>query len=161
MNKERALLHDFYSAFKRRDAETMASCYHQEIEFSDPVFGTLTKKEPAMMWKMLLERSKNSEMDIVYRLMDCDADKATVEWEARYEFSNKKRKVHNKIISSIIFKDGKIYRHHDSFDFYKWSSMALGFKGALLGWTSFFQNKVKEEVRTKLKKFIDVKQIKV
>lgn len=154
MNKERALIHDFYTAFKNRDADKMAACYHPNIEFTDPVFGTLRNSEPAMMWRMLLDSSKGKKLDVVYRLMSCNDDCATVEWEAKYEFSKHRRPVHNLITATFRFEDGKIVQHLDYFDFHKWASMALGFPGIIFGWMPFFQNKVRAKVGSKLKTYI-------
>ncbi|MDQ2623446.1 MAG: nuclear transport factor 2 family protein, partial [Actinomycetota bacterium] len=35
----------FYGAFGRGDADTMATCYHPEVHFSDPVFTDLNGPE--------------------------------------------------------------------------------------------------------------------
>lgn len=53
MHANAALLEKFYSAFQRLDAETMASCYASDIQFSDPVFPNLQGNEAADMWRML------------------------------------------------------------------------------------------------------------
>lgn len=53
MHANAALLEKFYSAFQRLDAETMASCYASDIQFSDPVFTNLQGNEAADMWRML------------------------------------------------------------------------------------------------------------
>ena len=63
-------------------------------------------------------------------------------------------KVHNIIGATFEFKDGLIYRHHDKFDFWHWSKPALGLPGALLGWTSFLQNKVKKGAMDGLQQFM-------
>ena len=38
------LLNKFYTAFANLDAETMASCYHENAEFDDPAFSLRGKK---------------------------------------------------------------------------------------------------------------------
>ena len=43
------------------------------------------------------------------------------------------------------FKDGKIWRQRDRFDFYRWSRQAFGMTGVLLGWTGFLRGKVQAE----------------
>jgi len=35
------LIETFYTSFANLDAETMISCYHDEITFEDPAFGVL------------------------------------------------------------------------------------------------------------------------
>jgi hypothetical protein len=44
-----------------------------------------------------------------------------------------------------VFKNGKIVRHRDQFNLWKWARQALGLKGLLLGWTPFLQNAVRAQ----------------
>ena len=53
------LIEKFYSAFSNKNFEEMASCYSENIEFEDPVFGVLTGIKPSAMWRMLIEKSKD------------------------------------------------------------------------------------------------------
>lgn len=76
-----------------------------------------------------------------------------VHWEAFYVFSKTGRKVHNIINAEFEFKDGKIIKHSDHFNLYRWSRQALGFKGLLLGWTSFFKKKLSAQTNKLLSKF--------
>jgi len=46
-----------------------------------------------------------------------------------------------------------IVRHVDSFDFYRWSRMALGLPGFLLGWTSTIQGRVRAQADAQLTRF--------
>ena len=55
-------------------------------------------------------------------------------WEARYTYSATGRSVHNRIDATFEFRDGLITRHVDRFSLWRWAAMALGAKGALLGW---------------------------
>jgi hypothetical protein len=52
-----------------------------------------------------------------------------------------------------VFRDGKICEHHDSFDLWRWSRQALGFKGLLLGWTPVVSNAVRAQALKGLKAF--------
>ena len=74
-------------------------------------------------------------------------------WEAWYTFSQTGRKVHNVIDAKFEFKDGKIVRHDDVFDFWRWSRQALGAPGALLGWAGFFHATVTKRALTGLDAF--------
>jgi hypothetical protein len=40
----------------------------------------------------------------------------------------------NRIDATFEFRDGLILRHVDRFGLWRWAAMALGAKGALLGW---------------------------
>ena len=124
----------------------MAACYHEEAEFTDPAFGTLNAEQAKAMWQMLVERSKGN-LKVVFSEVNADAEKGSAHWEAFYTFSKTGRNVHNKIDAHFEFKKGKIYRHHDHFNLWKWSSQALGISGFLLGYTSFFKNKLQKQTR--------------
>lgn len=104
------------------------------------------------MWHMLCEGGK----DLAVTFSDVEADEATgrAHWEARYTFSTTGRKVHNIIDAWFRFKDGLIIEHRDHFDFWRWSRMALGPTGLLLGWTPLVQNRVRRTARGRLEKFI-------
>jgi hypothetical protein len=89
-------------------------------------------------------------MSIKYTIKEYSENKVKVEWIADYLFSASRRKVRNVIIANMEIENGKIIKHTDEFNFYKWSKMALGTPGLLLGWTSFFRNKVRKGAYEKL-----------
>lgn len=142
------LIADFYAAFARRDGGAMAACYAPDAHFVDPVFD-LHGAEVGAMWQMLCERGT----DLRVEARDIVADKETgqAHWEAWYTFSTTGRPVHNVIDATFAFKDGRIVRHQDSFDLWRWSRMALGAKGAALGWT----RAVKKAIRAQARKGLD------
>ncbi len=55
--------------------------------------------------------------------------------------------VNNSIDAAFTFRDGLIATHVDTFDLYKWTRMALGMPGVLLGWTPLLQGKVRQMAR--------------
>lgn len=61
---------------------------------------------------------------------------------SRYDFSATGRKVNNIIDARFELVDGKIIRHADTFDLWRWAGMALGLKGTLLGWSPPFKTTV-------------------
>jgi ketosteroid isomerase-like protein len=142
----------FYTAFQRKDYRTMQALYHKEASFSDPVFKELDSVEVRAMWEMLLTSSK--DLRIEFKNVKASDGRGACEWEAWYSFSRTKRRVHNKISATFEFKDGKIFRHHDTFDLWRWSGQALGLSGILLGWTSVLQNKIRETARSRLDQFL-------
>lgn len=147
------LITKFYTAFAGMDAETMASCYHPEALFNDEVFVNLRGKEPAQMWKMLIERSKG-DLKIKYCNVQASTERGSADWVAEYEFSATGRRVINHIHAEFEFKDGLIYRHTDRFDLHKWAGQAMGLKGWLLGGFAFFRKKVQENAGLALNRFI-------
>ncbi len=145
----------FYSSFLKFDAETMASCYHPEVQFSDEVFADLKREMPGNMWRMLCHRLKSSPSKLTYsNLWANDNNEGGCDWEAEYIFSATGKKVHNKISSHFKFSDGKIIQQRDSFNFWRWSRMALGAPGYLLGWTSFLKSKVQKQAAQGLEQFV-------
>jgi len=149
----KSIIENFYRAFDNLDAESMIDCYHKDIKFEDPAFGVLKGEKAKNMWRMLCHSQKGKDFkvkasNIVYNNM-----KGTADWEAHYTFSKTGRKVHNVISAEFEFKDGKIINHFDQFDLYKWSKQALGFKGFLLGWTTFFKKKLNAQTNKLLSEF--------
>ncbi len=131
----------------------MQKCYHPKIQFSDPVFPNLNPKEANAMWHMLL--SVATDLTITFTDIATNNNNGSCHWEAHYSFSRTGRRVHNKIDANFDFKDGLIIRHQDEFDVWKWSRMALGISGLVLGWTPFMRGKIQSMARQNLKKFIE------
>ncbi len=153
MHPNEKLIADFYDAFQRRDAERMVASYHPEAGFSDPAFGQLEGPRLFAMWRMLCSRAADLEI----RARDIHADDATgsARWEARYTFGMTKRRVHNVIQASFVFSAGKIVKHTDVFDMWKWSGMAIGLRGKLFGWFPLFQSFLRKKFATQLQSYID------
>lgn len=152
MLEEERVINDFYSAFQKRDAEGMIVHYHPEVLFEDPAFGLLKGDEARGMWKMLCASA--SDLKIDFKIIKAEKDHVDASWEALYTFSASGRKVHNKIRAHFEFKDGLILKHTDSFNLHRWASQALGWKGFLLGATSFFKKKLNKQTRRLLVKFL-------
>ncbi len=131
-NANAALIERFYSAFARRDVGAMLSCYSAEVVFVDPVFGELHGREACAMWRMLDARAKDLAID--FGRVSSDEREGSARWEARYTYSGTGRAVHNRIEASFEFHEGRIRRHVDRFSLWRWAAMALGLKGAVLGW---------------------------
>lgn len=147
------IISNFYKAFQEHDAEKMISLYHPDVVFNDPIFTNLNQKEVQNMWKMLIERSKGN-LKIEFHSIEGNHESATCIWEAHYPFSKSGRMVHNVIRSKMEFKDGLIVKHTDEFNFWRWSQMALGTSGLLLGWTSIVKNKVQNTARKSLDNYM-------
>lgn len=152
MHPHAQLITDFYSAFQRRDADAMAACYHPDAEFSDAAFPHLRGAQVPSMWKMLCERGKDLQLE--FRDVQADDSSGRAHWDARYTFSQTGRKVLNRIDAAFEFRDGKILRHRDTFDFWTWSRQALGPVGLVLGWTPLLRNKVQAQAMKGLDKYM-------
>jgi ketosteroid isomerase-like protein len=143
----------FYTAFSQGDTDGMIACYHDNVVFEDPAFGRLDSQQARAMWQLLGERAKGN-LTVTFRDVHADDKKGSAHWEAVYPFSRTGRRVHNKIDASFEFQDGKIIRHIDRFSFWRWSSMALGPIGTLLGFTPMLHNKVMKQSRGLLADFM-------
>ncbi|MEE9350176.1 MAG: nuclear transport factor 2 family protein [Flavobacteriaceae bacterium] len=149
MNTE--IVKKFYEAFQEKDAETMVACYHDDIVFKDPAFGELKGDRAKNMWRMLCKNA--TDLTVGFTDITKQDNKVTAHWEAQYTFSQTGKKVHNIIQATFDFKDGKIIKHIDDFNLHTWAKQAMGFKGLLLGGTSFFQKKLQEKTNYLLSKF--------
>jgi ketosteroid isomerase-like protein len=151
MANEAALIERFYAAFARRDGAAMAACYRPDARFSDPVFD-LHGAQVGAMWTMLCDRA--TDLRLEWREVRADAATGSAHWEPRYTFSATGRPVHNVIDAAFTFESGLISRHVDTFDLWRWSRMALGLKGTVLGWTPFVQNAIRAQAQRGLDAFM-------
>ncbi len=151
----RALVKTFYDAFARLDVETMLSCLHPEITFSDPLFPNLRKVQVFGMWRMLIASAARHPNDfkLSYELVFVEERKAQVHWQAHYRYGGR-RKVHNKVLATLTFWDGKIVRHVDGFNFFTWGRQALGTLGLVLGWHRKFRASVQAAALKQLKVYM-------
>jgi RimJ/RimL family protein N-acetyltransferase len=151
MHPNAALLDSFYRAFQRRDHATMSACYAPDATFDDPVF-SLKGAQVGAMWHMLCERG--TDLRVEFGELSADDAAGSAAWSARYTFSATKRPVHNEIRATFAFKGGRIIRHTDRFDLYRWAAQALGLKGLLLGWTPLVQSAIRRNAATALERFM-------
>lgn len=151
MNEQ--LIRHFYESFQRKDYRNMAVCYHPDAMFRDEAFNLKNGKEIAAMWHMLCEAGK--DLRVEFSDVQADEHSGRAHWEAWYTFSRTGRQVHNIIEARFEFREGKIFRHVDSFPFWRWSRQSLGATGLLLGWTGFLKNKVRSTAMSGLWKFIE------
>lgn len=149
MSINQQLLLQFYTAFKNKNYQAMQDCYANDATFNDPVFENLNATEVKAMWKMLISRGK--DLQIEFKNINANDNNGSAEWFATYTFSQTNRKVINYVSARFEFENGKIKKHVDSFNFHKWASQALGTKGYLLGWTNFLKQKVQTSALKSLK----------
>lgn len=136
------IVREFYEAFARCDGPAMSRLYADDVEFSDPVFPRLDGRDAGLMWEMLTSRAKDFRLTFSEPRMHSKL--VVTDWEATYTFSATGRTVHNKVHSMISVDGSRIVSHFDQFSFWKWSRMALGTPGLLLGWTPLLKNKVRK-----------------
>ncbi len=159
MHENEQLISVFYEAFARKDYKAMNNCYSNDIVFFDPVFGLLHGDAVKAMWQMLCTSAKDFSLTF-NNIVHLDEEYSTCDWIASYTFAKTGRKVVNKVKANMRFSNGKIIEHSDAFSLHKWSTQALGFSGWLLGWNTFFQNKIKNQAKRRLLSFMQKNQNK-
>ncbi len=142
----------FYRSFANRDWRTMGALYADDATFSDPAFPLLKAGEARAMWRMLITRG--TDLQLEYEVLDETNQAARVRWTARYTFSQSGRPVVNEITASMQLRDGFIVRHVDGFNFHRWAAQALGPAGMLLGWLPPFKRKVQAQADKALRRFM-------
>ncbi len=152
MHPNEQLLRDFYAAFARRDANAMAAMYAADATFYDPVFLDLSGARIGAMWRMLAGRA--ADLRIEASAITATDTAGAAHWEAWYTFTATGRPVHNVIEAEFALNGGRIIRHVDRFDLYRWSRQALGAKGMLLGWTPFVRGAIRQQAAAGLAAFI-------
>lgn len=148
-----AIVEQFYSAFEQLDGEAMANCYHHDVVFNDPAFGTLHGERAKNMWRMLCASQKEKNFQVDYGDIRKQNQTVKAYWEARYIFSPTGRKVINRVNAQFEFLDHKIVKHTDVFNLHKWAIQAMGLKGALLGWSGFFKAQFQKKCNAMLDKY--------
>lgn len=151
VNANEQLITNFYEAFAAADHVTMAACYRDDATFSDLVFPQLDAEAARAMWRMFC--TSGNEIDVSFSDIGADENRGSARWAATYRFPKTGRVVHNEIAASFRFLDGLIAEHNDSFDLYRWTRMALGPMGWLLGWSPLVQGQVRKQAAGQLARF--------
>ena len=155
MTSNEQLITRFYSCFQKKDFKGMQECYADNAVFNDAVFVNLDAKQVRGMWEMLIKNGK--ELKLTFGNVKGDETGGEAEWTAVYLFSRTGNQVTNNIHARFEIENGKIIKHTDEFNFYIWAKQAFGITGLLIGWTSYFQNKVRATAMENLEKFMQKK----
>ncbi len=130
----------------------MTACYHPEATFSDPVFTGLEGDEVGAMWRMLC--AQGDDLEVTWSDVWSDGATGRARWEATYSFGPDRRTVRNRIAATFTFDDGLIRTHEDEFDLWRWTRMAVGPVGVLLGWSSIVQDRVRMQAEAGLRRWM-------
>jgi ketosteroid isomerase-like protein len=143
----------FYASFARVDVEAMADLYADDVRFDDPVFSLQGKDAVMAMWRMLcanITARGGADWSLAADGIRADDRHGEAHWAPTYRFSATGRLVHNRIAASFVFENGRVVRHLDHFDFWRWSRQALGTPGWLLGWSGLLRRKVQGQALARL-----------
>ena len=150
----RQTIERFYKALAGLDAKTMAACYALDAQFDDEIFSLRGRTHVGGMWAMLCTAIKNSSRKD-WKLEVSHITERSAHWEPSYRFAQTGRLVHNVIDAEFEFDAaGLITRQRDRFDFWRWSRLALGAPGLLLGWSPFLRHKVRAQAAKNLARYI-------
>jgi hypothetical protein len=152
LHSNELVIRRFYEAFHAHSAEGMNASYDPDIVFEDPAFGRLEGQQVLSMWLMLCSRAK--DLQVSTGSVHADDRVGSAYWEAKYLFGPNQRPVHNRVEAKFMFREGKIIEHIDTFSLWKWSSMAIGLAGVLLGWSPFFKTAIQRSTRRQLDQFM-------
>ncbi len=155
MTNPEQLITNFYTAFSKKDAAAMNACYSDDVVFYDPAFELLQGDQVKAMWEMLCKNAKEFSLSF-QNVKDLGDGYYNCDWTAHYTFSKTGRKVVNNVKAHMKIEEGQIKEHSDAFSLHRWSTQAIGFSGWLLGWNSFFQQKIKNTAKRNLLKFMEV-----
>ena len=153
MAAEEDVVTSFYEAFARKDARAMGALYHDEARFSDPVFPDLDAPHVRGMWRMLCG-IPGSNLVVTFRDVSAGPGGVTAHWDADYVFTTTGRKVQNSVDARLEVRDGRIVRHEDRFDLWRWTRMALGPPGLLLGWSPLVTAPLRSRAAAQLERFL-------
>jgi uncharacterized protein len=106
---------------------------------------------PGDMWRMLLSRAPDLEVQVV-ETRGTETE-GSASWIARYTFSRTGRRVNNHVTSLFAFRDGLIVRQVDSFGFWRWARDALGPLGVAFGWFPPLKWKIRRDAARALETF--------
>ena len=137
MHSNEQLLTKLFQCLNAHDHIGMAECYADEAKFQDIAFTLKDKRQIHAMWDMACsDNNAGVKSDIKATVKELSADDSTgrVVVIDDYTFRDTGRKVHNEIVSTFEFRNGKIVTQTDTCDAASWASQACGgLKGFLAG----------------------------
>jgi ketosteroid isomerase-like protein len=148
------LVTQFFEALSKLDSKKAASCYAENIELHDPIFGVLKGERAAARWHMLCEKAPDLKID--YRIVQLDDVESTawVHWDAHYTNLLSNKPISNKIDTHFTIKDGKFIVQEDDFQFKNWIEQSFGTKGKLIGGVKVYQKKLSQKANKMLDEFL-------
>ena len=145
---EQTIIH-FLDSFSKRDFEEMNRMYSDDIVFFDPKVGLLREGIAKKLWKYQYENVNNFSFSFG-EVIQVDEEYYTCENIILYRHPQTKRKIKDKRKSYFRMENGKIVEQSDAFKFYAWNRQAFGIMGWVLGWSTFFQKRVKNNILSSL-----------
>ena len=143
MHRNEALLTKLFQHLNEKKPDLIADCYDDNATFRDIAFTLEGKEQIHAMWDMICSPNKAGEKsDITATVQELSADESTGRAVVidDYTYRDTGRKVHNRIVSTFKFLDGKIIEQKDDCDAVSWAKQAMGgFEGFIAGHVSFIR----------------------
>lgn len=148
----------FFNALSRLDYTGMNSLYAPHIIYSDPLFGILEGSDVMDRWTMTCKNAKDATLHF-YNITELDHEYLTCEWDIKYYSGSQATTINQHVKSYMRVANGKIIEHSDAYKLSQWIGKAFGLKGKLLGWTGYFQRKVKQLYAKRLHNFTNAQKV--
>ena len=154
----------FYSFYQKHEYKGMQSLLNANVKFSDYALDISGKAVFAMWhWFCVPFEARQEPMEVPsFEILGSDNNRVLGKYRVIYKLRDEKnetvRTVDYVIESNFTLEDGKIKIHTDKITISElaFARMVAGFPKCLLAFTPIFQKKVKEDISTKLSKFMHV-----
>ena len=149
---------DFYAAFKRLDPAAMRAAYAPGACFSNPLFQLQGTEEIGALWAMVcaaIDRKRVDQWRLEVSEVEATAHCGRARCQPHWRIRASGRVVQGVTDAEFSFdRDGRILSHVERFSFWHWSRQALGLRGALLGWTPLWRDRVGAWARQSLRGYL-------
>lgn len=142
-----ALIHSFYEAFTQGDIQHLMAAYHPEAVYYSPLTGELRGEALAGWWARLCADAAGNNEAILSHL-DADDFRGHADWRMQYRYQGALVLVGGQ--ADFQFDGGRIRRQTDDFSVWSWASQVEGWRAWSLGWSSYYQARLRERIRRSL-----------
>lgn len=143
MQDNEELLTRLFRCLNAHDPNGRADCYAEDATFTDIAFTLRNKREIHAMWDMICSDNKErikSDIAVTVTELSAGDTKGRAVVIDDYTFRDTGRKVHDRIVSTFSFRDGKIIKQTDECDSVDWAHQAFGgIQGYVAGHVEFIR----------------------
>ena len=149
----------FLTYYSQHDFNGMHDCLHKDIKFSDFAFDIQGREVRAMWhWFCVPFLPRKEPVNVPkFKVVKCDADTVTAEYEVSYRSGDDQRPVDYCIEAHFVLQNGKIVEQKDTFgnvSQFEFAKMAFGFPLELLALTPLLRPIVQKKASDKLSQFM-------
>lgn len=159
MNANEELLHIFFRSLKSKNFIQLADCYAKNATFTNPVYISLNKTLTVAMFNMYIRNAENLRLD--FKNITADHHSGSAEWLITYTTAKKNKVVIKYLKSHFTFKNEKIVKQVDDFNFYNYIRQIKGATGFMFGWARLYKTSVQNSAMKELIRFKDNDNFKI